>query len=394
MEVLGRGLRAARLRPSLICRRPRRTLRIQQISHGQSLAVTPVSAVRTDFDAIEVETFRDEAFVAEKPLVMQASPRFIAPVGPLPATKKWFEPIKGDKKRPVRKALTELVRSFSAQPFPYELEYPQYQPITGEVVGNFITSLKASAENSTSTLEAALGQYLETQLPRHERAENDMQKQLLRFYAPLALLDAANNSNIRRHDNPHSHIRKLYIAQAPLADLPQELQQDVPVPKIVKRAGKGDVYDSSVWLGLEPTYTPLHRDPNPNLFVQLCSTKVIRLLPPESGDEMYRVVQERLGLTQGNSRIRGVEMMQGPERDLLYKAIWWNDDFSGGLTPGSQYWLAMKAIEQALTAPRATMQEARLEPGDALFIPKGWWHSVKTLFSDGRLNGSVNWWFR
>jgi len=36
--------------------------------------------------------------------------------------------------------------------------------------------------------------------------------------------------------------------------------------------------------------------------------------------------------------------------------------------------------------------QTELDAGDALFIPKGWWHSVKGL-GDG-INGSVNWWFR
>lgn len=61
-------------------------------------------------------------------------------------------------------------------------------------------------------------------------------------------------------------------------------------------------------------------------------------------------------------------MMEGPERDMLHDAIW--------------------------REPSCPMQEAYLGPSDALFIPKGWWHSVRSQSDDGRLNGSVNWWFR
>src|SRR5690606_6150912 len=95
----------------------------------------------------------------------------------------------------------------------------------------------------------------------------------------------------------------------------------LPTPDIVRRAGKGDVYASSIWLGLEPTYTPLHRDPNPNLFVQLRGAKLVRLLPPKVGNALYQEVQRLLGRA-GSSRIRGADMMHGPERQLLHERVW------------------------------------------------------------------------
>jgi len=33
-----------------------------------------------------------------------------------------------------------------------------------------------------------------------------------------------------------------------------------------------------------------------------------------------------------------------------------------------------------------------VSPGDALFIPKGWWHSIKSVGIG--VTASVNWWFR
>lgn len=187
------------------------------------------------------------------------------------------------------------------------------------------------------------------------------------FFAPLSLLLEAARFNKLQH-TALGRIKRLYIAQSQLNDLPPDLREDLPVPELVRLAGKGDVYDSSIWLGLEPTYTPLHRDPNPNLFLQICSRKSMRLLPPSQGQQLYARVQHALG-SKGHSRFRGTEMMEGPERAALYDAIW------GPETPEH-------------------LQEAILQPGDLLFVPKGWWHSVLSVAGDGQLNASANWWFR
>lgn len=162
---------------------------------------------------------------------------------------------------------------------------------------------------------------------------------------------------------------RVYLAQAPLADLPRPLAKDVPTPEVVLKAGKGDVYDSSIWLGQAPTYTPLHRDPNPNLFVQLAGRKRVRLCGPEAGMGVFAKVQEKIG-GRASATMRGEEMMVGEEKAALEEEVWAEHD-------------AEAAIEYL---------EAELEIGDGLFIPKGWWHSVKG--SGEGMTGSVNWWFR
>ena len=187
---------------------------------------------------------------------------------------------------------------------------------------------------------------------------------MLHFFAELALLLSALKFN-QGSDIP---LTQLYIAQSPIGDLPERLQADLPTPDLVRLAGKGDIYGSSIWLGLEPTYTPWHRDPNPNLLCQLCGTKTIRMLPPGPGEDLFRRVQRHLG-RQGNSRIRGMNMMDGKERNALYEALW------GSNIPEDTW-------------------EVTLGSGQGLFIPLGWWHTVKSRSTDGRLNGSVNWWFR
>ncbi|XXG95584.1 casein kinase 2 regulatory subunit [Hypoxylon texense] len=178
------------------------------------------------------------------------------------------------------------------------------------------------------------------------------------FDAPLSLIMSACQFNSTR-ENPAERIKRIYVAQSSLSHLPKPLSLDLPTPDVVKHAGKGDIYSSSIWLGLQPTYTPLHRDPNPNLFCQLVGSKRIRLMTPGRGDDIYARVRRELG-SHGSSRFRGAEMMGGRERELLHRAVW--DD--------------------------EAVSEVSLGPGDALFIPKGWWHSVASYGQDGELNSS------
>jgi hypothetical protein len=200
-----------------------------------------------------------------------------------------------------------------------------------------------------------------------ESVENGRSR-FIQFDGPLSLIMRASQFNHSR-DSSSNRIKQLYIAQSNIQSLPTPLIEDLPVPEIVKHVGRGDIYSSSIWLGLEPTYTPLHRDPNPNLFCQLVGSKAVRLLRPKDGQSVFQDVRRKLG-SAGSSRFRGPEMMDGPERDGLHSAIWVEPDVSKGI------W------------------EALLRPGDALFIPQAWWHSVSSVGHEAELNASANWWFR
>ncbi|KAL2832356.1 hypothetical protein BJY01DRAFT_225934 [Aspergillus pseudoustus] len=202
---------------------------------------------------------------------------------------------------------------------------------------------------------------------------NEPELSFRKFHAPLSLLlqwirDAESQSQ--------STPTRLYLAQCQLLDLPETLRNDFPTPKLVSESGKGDVYDTNIWIGYPPTYTPLHRDPNPNLFVQLAGRKVVRLLAPQDGQAVFARVRRQLGKSGGREAavFRGEEMMQGKERALLERGVWGDIDSKTGEgeEPGGF--------------------EAELEAGDGLFIPKGWWHSIKGVGSN--VTASVNWWFR
>ncbi|KZL74507.1 JmjC domain-containing protein [Colletotrichum tofieldiae] len=323
--------------------------------------VNSVQVIETPFDAVDIPGFRGSTFRSGIPLLFK-QPATCSNKSPLLASSKWFKHDEALHPQTLKQEPTitfaPYMDQFAHHMLPYELIRPQLSEDTGLVIdtaNQFLAWLASDSDPMGAVLAGIV----------HAATHPDASEpRFSSFTAPLLLILKAAEFN-RLHDKK---IKQLYIAQAQLPDLPPELQDDLPVPRIVREVGKGDVYNSSVWLGLEPTYTPLHRDPNPNLFCQLVGNKAIRLLPPSSGDRLYRRVQAQIQQS-GNSRIRTAEMMEGRERVVMNTAVW-----------------GMEGPEDIV--------EARLSPGDALFIPTGWWHSVKSGHHDGRLNASVNWWFR
>lgn len=174
----------------------------------------------------------------------------------------------------------------------------------------------------------------------------------------------------------------LYLAQfAP----PPFLARSLPAPKPIADR----LSHSSLWMGITPTTTPLHRDPEDNILYQLAGTKTVRLLSPEEGEGVLAAVRAaRSGGAQAmaTGKMRGEEMMRpgaGGERDALEEAVW-----------------GEKARAEVEAEGGEGLWEAKLEKGDALFVPRGWWHAVRGRKSASEaavgeeLNASVNWWFR
>lgn len=225
----------------------------------------------------------------------------------------------------------------------------------------------------------------------------------------------ASGQNGMTLDPKSGWTKRLYIAQQSLADLPAPLQEDLPMPEVVREAGKGDIYASSLWMGMPPTHTPLHKDPNPNLFVQMAGKKIVRMLRPDDGRKVFESARMRVAeleketsrngdavwdggwLGRGGGKIgsmgsgvRGEEIMVGMESVLTEEVVW-------GEESDEEQMEKMDGIE------------AELGPGDGLFIPKGWWHSIKGIGKGVNASVSpiscfirhdisdryqVNWWFR
>ena len=229
-----------------------------------------------------------------------------------------------------------------------------------------------------------------------------------RFSAPFGLFLAYAAQKLAAPDSlPDS----LYLAQHDLRDLPAPLMADLPTPDLVRLAGKGDVYASSIWLGIPPTRTPLHKDPNPNLFVQLAGKKIVKLLKPDDGKRVFHAAKHAFarGAVDGGSwgvNVRGETMWRGASESMR------GDELMGleGKLADSVVWDTDCGQKEA-ELDEIEGFEATLEAGDGLFIPQGWWHSVRgvgsginasvSLHLQGASrnvlivnNYQVNWWFR
>ena len=180
-----------------------------------------------------------------------------------------------------------------------------------------------------------------------------------RLHAPLRLFIDYLRLNMQDFADQMPQRTRLYVAQANISDLPPQLQADLPAPSLVLKAGNGDIYNANIWMGMPPTNTPLHCDSNPNLFVQLAGKKRVRLYTPSDGSLIYHKVKTLLGRPHTSNVIRKEEMMQGKEKEALDSIVW--DD-----NPENTFVDRMDGFE------------VELGPGDGLFIPKRWWHSIRS----------------
>ncbi|UVO55320.1 cupin-like domain-containing protein [Sphingomonas sp. SUN039] len=106
-----------------------------------------------------------------------------------------------------------------------------------------------------------------------------------------------------------------------------------------------------LWIGPAGTFTPLHHDLTNNLLIQITGRKRVVLVSPEDTPKLYNEhhVFSRVGDLEGNL-------------DAF--------PYTAAVTP----------------------LVADLEPGDALFIPIGWWHQVRALdFSVSITNTNFVW---
>ncbi len=129
-----------------------------------------------------------------------------------------------------------------------------------------------------------------------------------------------------------------------------ELMEHLPMPLV-------DGVQPRMWIG-NNVLTQTHFDESVNIACHVAGEKTFTLFPPEQVANLY---PGPLDLTPAGVPVSMVDL-DAPDLERFPN----------------------------FKAAMATAQMARLEPGDALFIPALWWHHVRTT---GPLNLLVNYWW-
>lgn len=157
---------------------------------------------------------------------------------------------------------------------------------------------------------------------------------------------------IRNYTKPE-YADSLYVVSA-LSEPGVQLGRHLQMPEVLRCAEIHEaVHHTRLWMSSGGTSSSLHFDTHENLMLQIDGTKTVTLWPPSQSHLTYMDYHDRYGLSPVH-----------PDRVDLDK------------------WPLFAALKGGVVAT--------LHAGDALFIPDGWWHAVRT--HDAR-NVAVTWEF-
>jgi Cupin-like domain len=152
----------------------------------------------------------------------------------------------------------------------------------------------------------------------------------------------------------------VYLAQHTLFDQLPDLREHFREPDVVR----GRVTRTNAWIGSANTVTPLHFDSYDGILTQVVGYKHVRLFPPSDTRYLYPT----------NTPWTAQRRWPTAENEVA--------DGTTGSEPRGTISLVDIAAPDARRFPlfeKAGCVEVVLAPGDAVYIPSGWWHWVRAL---------------
>lgn len=199
---------------------------------------------------------------------------------------------------------------------------------------------------------------------------NNSQRVPTKFGAYLDYLELCSRQDSNELSSEQTQDTEVaYLAQN---ELFEEVEDDIPIPAFCRQpsgcynVGEGKLYHTMLWMGPSSTVSPMHYDPLDNLLVQVVGWKRVLLFPP--GDNINSTDNDSTG-------------------DKLWHCAG---------VDGNQYNTSAVDIEKPDYEKYPNFRlapvpfECTLGPGDALYIPKKWWHHVRSL----EFSVSANIWWR
>lgn len=206
-----------------------------------------------------------------------------------------------------------------------------------------------------------------------------------------------------RADGPAAE--RLYMAQTPIDELQPRLREDIVVPPYCGVTAPADWSkpasllaamlplrpppDVYLWLGHTTSVSPLHFDTKNNLLTQIVGDKRVCLFPPECSSALYAPH----GGSSNQSQLGSIGLI-----DLRLDAAAADDDVANS-TPSAAHTSVRDTFPRFVDEALPKMVVCELGPGDALYIPSGWWHHVQAIAPplDAKSRGgcvlSVNFWW-
>jgi hypothetical protein len=161
---------------------------------------------------------------------------------------------------------------------------------------------------------------------------------------------------------------QLYLSQIPLwTSSPSTSENILSSDRFPSILANRDMYQCNMWANINPAVTTLHYDGNHNILFVASGHKDVLLLSPAHTTRL-----------QAN----GV-FSTSPHHSSLSAA-----DLAS-MFPITSFPTPTPATPATSVLPSGAYR-VRVEPGDALFIPEGWWHQV----SSGHCTYALNFWFR